>query len=71
MKIEPKMATALYGRGLAELKKGNSAAGNADIATAKATNPNIATEFALWNKVRAALHHDIDRSCLGRHENQI
>ena len=36
LKLAPKIAGALYGRGLAKLKKGDAAAGEADIAAAKA-----------------------------------
>jgi tetratricopeptide (TPR) repeat protein len=46
LKISPKLAGALYMRGLVELHSGNSAAGNADIAAAKDQNPNIAKSFA-------------------------
>ncbi len=42
------MPTALYGRGLAELKKGNAGAGNADMAAAKAVNPKIVDEFSRY-----------------------
>ena len=48
LKIDPKLAPALYGRGFAEIKKGNSAGGNADIAAAKSTDPNIAEEFSRY-----------------------
>ncbi len=48
LKIDPKLATALYGRGFAEIKKGNSASGNADIAAAKSADPNIAEEFSRY-----------------------
>jgi hypothetical protein len=48
LKIEPKMPTALYGRGLAQLKKGNAGVGNADMAAANAVNPKIADEFSRY-----------------------
>jgi hypothetical protein len=48
LKIGPKTASSLYGRGFAELKKGSAAAGNADIAAAKAVNPKIADEFSRY-----------------------
>ena len=48
LKIDPKIASSLYGRGLAELKKGSAATGNADIAAAKAFNPKIADEFSRY-----------------------
>jgi len=39
------MATALYGRGLAKLKKGDRS-GDADLAAAKAIRPDVAGDFA-------------------------
>jgi len=39
------MASALYGRGMAELKKGQASAGNSDITEAKRIDPNIAQEY--------------------------
>jgi len=41
----PKLASALYGRGLARQKQGDTA-GEADIAAAKALKADIAEEFA-------------------------
>jgi hypothetical protein len=43
-----KVPASLYGRGMARLKRGETDAGNADIAAAKALDPNIATEFARY-----------------------
>jgi tetratricopeptide (TPR) repeat protein len=45
MRFDEKNALALYARGLTLLKKGDAVAGNADIAAAKAINPNIAELF--------------------------
>ena len=45
LKINPKNAWSLYGRGLAELRKGMTAQGDADIAAAKALAPHL-PEFA-------------------------
>jgi tetratricopeptide (TPR) repeat protein len=45
---EPKDAYSLYGRGTARIKSGNQASGEADIAAAKAIEPTIANEFALY-----------------------
>ena len=45
MHFNAKNALALYARGLTLLKKGDAAAGQADIAAAKAINPNIAEQF--------------------------
>jgi tetratricopeptide (TPR) repeat protein len=48
LRIEPKMASALYGRGLARLKKGDSSGGNADVAAAKKLETTIASEFSRY-----------------------
>jgi tetratricopeptide (TPR) repeat protein len=42
---QPKLAPALYGRGLAELKKGDKAKGEADIAAANAIAPGLAAQY--------------------------
>jgi tetratricopeptide (TPR) repeat protein len=47
LRIDPKLAFALYGRGLAKLKN-EDAAGEADIATAKALQADIAEEYARY-----------------------
>jgi tetratricopeptide (TPR) repeat protein len=44
---EPKTPTSLYGRGLAEIQKGDPNA-DADLAAAKAIQPDIADDFAKW-----------------------
>jgi len=44
--LEAKLASSLYGRGLAKLKKGDVAGGNADVDAAKAIRPGIVDEFA-------------------------
>ena len=46
LKANPKLATSLYGRGVAETKKGNADAGNADIAAATAIQADIAARMA-------------------------
>jgi tetratricopeptide (TPR) repeat protein len=46
LKIDPKLASSLYGRGIAEAKKGRAGDGSADISAAKAIDPKIAEEFA-------------------------
>jgi tetratricopeptide (TPR) repeat protein len=46
--ISPKMASSLYGRGLAERIKGDQAAASKDIAAAKAIQPDIEDQFAKW-----------------------
>ncbi|HEX2818460.1 MAG TPA: aspartyl protease family protein [Phenylobacterium sp.] len=43
--LQPRYAPALYGRGLAELKKGDKAKGEADIAAAKAIAPGLAQQY--------------------------
>ena len=45
IQFNPKNALALYARGWMLLKKGDAEAGNADIAAAKAINPDIAEQF--------------------------
>jgi tetratricopeptide (TPR) repeat protein len=46
LRLEPKQAASLYGRGLAKQKKGDQAGGNADIEAAKRLKPGIADDFA-------------------------
>jgi len=46
IRIEPKNAAAVFGRGMAKLKKNDKAGGEADVAAAKAIKPDIAEEFA-------------------------
>jgi tetratricopeptide (TPR) repeat protein len=45
LRFNAKNALALYGRGVVRLKKGDTQTGAADIAAAKAINPNVAEEF--------------------------
>lgn len=45
IRLDPKYASAYYGRGLAETSLGRKANGAADIARAKAINPDIAKDF--------------------------
>ena len=45
MRFNARNALALYARGMTLLKKGDAEAGKADIAAAKAINPNIAEQF--------------------------
>jgi tetratricopeptide (TPR) repeat protein len=42
----PKDADSLYGRGMAKLKSGDKSGGEADIAAAKAIQPDIADVYA-------------------------
>jgi hypothetical protein len=48
LKLDPKKAASLYGRGVAKLKKGDSTAGNDDVAAAKAIQADIAEELAKY-----------------------
>ena len=45
IKAQPRAAMPLYGRGLAQLKKGQRSQGEADIAAAKALEPGVEQEF--------------------------
>jgi tetratricopeptide (TPR) repeat protein/predicted aspartyl protease len=45
LKAEPRLAQALYGRGLAELKKGDKPAGDADVAAAASIAPGLAQQY--------------------------
>ncbi len=55
LKLDPKNAGSLYGRGLAKQKKGNTEAGNADIAAAKAIQADIAEEYARYGVTLASV----------------
>jgi tetratricopeptide (TPR) repeat protein len=46
LKLRPKMATSLFGRGLAKLRKGSGADGQADLAAARELDPEIDSEYA-------------------------
>ncbi|MCZ3349639.1 tetratricopeptide repeat protein, partial [Acinetobacter baumannii] len=48
LRIDPRLASALYGRGLAKLKQGDRAGGNIDIAAAKAIQGSIADDFTRY-----------------------
>jgi tetratricopeptide (TPR) repeat protein len=43
--LAPKTASSLYGRGLAKIRRGDTAGGNADVAAAKAIQANITEEM--------------------------
>jgi hypothetical protein len=45
LRLNPKHASALYGRGKAKVRNGDTAGGNADIEAAKAINRDIVREF--------------------------
>ena len=48
LKIESKLVSSLYGRGLAKLGRGDAQGGNADVAAAKAIRSAIADELARY-----------------------
>ena len=48
LKLRPTLASALYGRGVAKIKEGENASGEADVSAAKAIKPNVAEEFARY-----------------------
>ncbi len=48
LKLNPKLDWFLYGRGIAEIRLGKSAAGQADIEAAKAIRPAIAEDAAAY-----------------------
>jgi hypothetical protein len=52
--INPKLASALYGRGIGEQLQGHRAAANRDINAAKEIDGNIDKEFAHWYRTRTA-----------------
>jgi len=47
LRLAPKMASALYGRGFARLKDGDKA-GGADVAAAETIQPKIGDDFARY-----------------------
>jgi hypothetical protein len=49
LKTNPKLPGPLYGRGIAKVRKGDVAGGNADTAAAKDINAKIAEQFAAYN----------------------
>ena len=48
LKASPNRVIALYGRGLAQIAKGETAAGEASKAAARALNPNVEREFSIY-----------------------
>ena len=45
LEVQPKNASSLYGRGVANAKKGGEKAARADIEAAKAVDPDIEEDF--------------------------
>ncbi len=48
LQLDPKLASALDGRGLARLKTGDKAGSNADIASAKTIQVKIGSDFTRY-----------------------
>jgi tetratricopeptide (TPR) repeat protein len=48
LSVDPKRASSLYGRGIARTRRGDTAAGNNDIGTAKSLQAGIAEEFSRY-----------------------
>jgi tetratricopeptide (TPR) repeat protein len=55
LKLDLKLASALYGRGLAKLKQGEQGSGETDIAAAKTIQPDIGDQFTGYG-VRLEAH---------------
>jgi hypothetical protein len=49
--LNAKLASSLYGRGLAKQKKGDTPGASADIAAAKAIRQDIADQFSRWSAI--------------------
>jgi tetratricopeptide (TPR) repeat protein len=54
LKLNPKQAASLYGRGLAKFKKGDAGGSEADIAAAKAIQADVVEEFARYGVTPSA-----------------
>jgi tetratricopeptide (TPR) repeat protein len=48
LRLDPKLASALYGRGLAKRKKGDKVGSDADMSAAKKIHAKIGDEFARY-----------------------
>ena len=48
LRLDPKLASALYGRGLARIKNGDKAGGDADISAAKTIHAGIDDDFTRY-----------------------
>jgi hypothetical protein len=46
LRLDPKLPTALYGRGYAKLKKGDATGGKTDIAAAQTINKDIEADYS-------------------------
>ena len=72
LKLDPKLAGALYGRGVAKMKKGDKAGGSADIAAAKAHQVGHRSRIrALRHQAVAACypHRELDREQHRQHQH--
>ena len=48
LRLNPRLASALYGRGMAKRKKGDLVGGNADVAAGTAMQAAIGEDFARY-----------------------
>ena len=48
LRFDPSQASALYGRGLAKLQRGDKAGGDTDVSAAKKIQPNIGADFTRY-----------------------
>jgi hypothetical protein len=48
LRTEPKLASALYGRGLAKLRKGDKAGSDSDISAARTIQAGIGDHFTRY-----------------------
>ncbi len=48
LKINPKLAGSLYGRGIIKQKKGGAVGADADMAAARALRPNVAEDWVKY-----------------------
>jgi hypothetical protein len=48
LRINPRLTSSLYGRGLAKQRSGSNSEGALDMANAKSMDPNIVQEFASY-----------------------
>jgi tetratricopeptide (TPR) repeat protein len=48
LKQRPKLASALYGRGLARIGRGDRAGGQEDVTAARAVDPDVVAAFARY-----------------------
>ena len=48
LRVDPKLASALYGRGLAKLKQGDKAGSHSDISAAKTIQAEIGDDFTRY-----------------------